>query len=302
MSTEKKVETELINRTIILNTSNIVSNTGNSRLSYRFNESLQLRHGDKIALASLSIYNSWFNIDGSKYNNNIFSYKWFNSTGVLNVVVNVTIPNGYYDLVSLQLFLESEFYKNGHYLQNITSGLNEYYITFIPNSIQYAIQLYCNPIPSSLLDGGIAKYIKPSGLWQLPTIKTCPQVIISNMNNFYKYIGFAPGTFPSTIVTDRSYTALSTACPQVSPVSGILLKCDLVKNDIMNPSDVLFQFSNGGISFGSLITVQPPSLLYIDVNPGFCQDIRIEMVDQNLQSIIFKDPSMIFMLSILSQN
>jgi hypothetical protein len=300
MSTEKAKE-DLINRTIILNTSNIVSNSGNSRLSYRFNENLQLKHGDKIALASLSIFNCWFNIDSEKYNNNIFSYKWFNISGVLNVTVNVIIPSGYYDLVSLQLFLESEMYKNGHYLQNIITGLNEYYVTFIPNSIQYAIQLYCNPVTNTLLDG-VAKYIKPSGLWSLPTVKTCPQIIISNMNNFYKFIGFSPGTYPPTPITNRAYTELSAFCPQISPVSGVLLKCDLVKNDIMNPSDVLFQFSNGGISFGSLITLQPPSLLYIDVNPGYCQDIRIEMVDQNLQSIVFRDPSMIFMLSILSQN
>lgn len=38
---------EFINRTVILNETNIVPGTKNTRMTYRFNEPLRLRDGDK---------------------------------------------------------------------------------------------------------------------------------------------------------------------------------------------------------------------------------------------------------------
>jgi len=300
MSSTEEQKT-FVNRTVILNSTNIVPNTNNSRLNYRFNDAINLKKGDKISLASMSIYKSWFNVNANLYNNHLISYKWFNSSGNLSDVFNITIPDGFYSITTLQLFLESEFFKRGHYLANVVSGLNEYFITLRANEVQYAIQLYISAVPNTLLDGTETKYIK-TGTWSLPSVATCPQLIVSSMSKIGALIGFSAGTYPPTTVTNSNYSVIGDIVPQINPISGILMKCSLVSNSIMNPSDILYQFSDSGIEFGGLINVDPNNLLYVNVSEGWVQQISIELVDQLLGPIHIKDPSMVIMLSILTQN
>jgi threonyl-tRNA synthetase len=61
-------------RTLVLNNNNVVQNGQNNTLIYNFPTTATF---DKsyVAVASLSMYYSWFNI-ASKYNNNVLSYTW----------------------------------------------------------------------------------------------------------------------------------------------------------------------------------------------------------------------------------
>jgi len=66
-------------RTIVLNQTNIVNlNNGNNQLVYKFPNSV-LFSGTSIAVSSVSMYYSWFNISTSLQNNN-FSYTWTSGT------------------------------------------------------------------------------------------------------------------------------------------------------------------------------------------------------------------------------
>ena len=64
-------------KTLILNSTNILPNTNNSNLAYRFPTSIILKEGQKLALASFSMYYSTFNITAANQNNT-FKYIWFN--------------------------------------------------------------------------------------------------------------------------------------------------------------------------------------------------------------------------------
>ena len=75
-------------KTIILNSTNIVPNSGNSNFIYNFPAGGTQFKNDEIALSNISMYYSWFNINQALYNNNVFNYIWLGTTYV------VTIPDG----------------------------------------------------------------------------------------------------------------------------------------------------------------------------------------------------------------
>ena len=98
-------------RTLILNSSNIVDGTNNSILSYEFaGGNINLKKGQKVALANLQMYYSTFNITAAN-NNNSFSYTW-----VDGIVYQVLIPDGFYDIPSLNNYLHFTMVQNKHYL------------------------------------------------------------------------------------------------------------------------------------------------------------------------------------------
>ena len=104
--------------TIILNSKNIVNAPINNKLIYTFqNGGVKFENND-IALAQISLYYSWFNLNQPLYNNTSCSYIWIDGT-----IVNITIPNGYYTASSLNAYIESVMVNNKHYLINTVNGV-----------------------------------------------------------------------------------------------------------------------------------------------------------------------------------
>ena len=106
-------------KTLILNSANILPNTNNSNLVYRFPTSLVLQAGQKLALTSFSMYYSTFNIT-SAYNNNVLQYIWFDG-----VTYTITIPDGFYDIQSINNYIHSVMVANTHYCVQASNG---YYV------------------------------------------------------------------------------------------------------------------------------------------------------------------------------
>ncbi len=88
-------------KTIILNTSNIVENSNNTKLVYNFPSGGYYFKNDMIALQSVYQFFSIFNIT-SDYGNNSFSYVWFDG-----VEYSITIPDGYYEISDLNSYFQS---------------------------------------------------------------------------------------------------------------------------------------------------------------------------------------------------
>ena len=103
-------------KTIILNSNNIVPNSGNSTFIYNFPQGGVQFKDDLIAVQQVSLYNSVFNISTSNQNNQ-FSYIWVD--GTTNVV---NIPNSYLELNELNALMQSVMISNKHYLLTSTGG------------------------------------------------------------------------------------------------------------------------------------------------------------------------------------
>lgn len=275
---------------ILLNSSNIVSNSNNSHLIYRF-PTQQVYNNSSIAVHSLQLYYSWFNINASLYNNHEFQYRWWNNSGNLNLTRTVTIPNGFYNAGSLTLFLQKEMFKNNHYLTN-TEGKQVYFIEFVENPAYYSVQLNLSPMYSTLPSGWTK-----GGSWGLPSTQQTPIVNILSVGNFKSLIGFNAGSYPPT-TQSTLYQKLSDYAPQLSPISSLILRCNLARNNNALPNDVIYSFSAGATEWGGIINEKPNELYYSPLANGTADKLEITFLDQNFNRVEIIDPNILITIII----
>jgi hypothetical protein len=103
-------------RTLILNSNNIVPNSGNSQFIYKFPGSVTLKNSS-IGVASISQFFSTYNVNQTNYGNSSYSYVWFDG-----ITYNVNMPNGYYTTSNLLTFLQNVMIQNNHYLLTDSSA------------------------------------------------------------------------------------------------------------------------------------------------------------------------------------
>jgi hypothetical protein len=281
--------------TIILNRNNIVQNGLNNTFEYQFLGNSVNFKDQEIALASLQIYNSQFNINAGLYNNNTFSVQV--PTAATYSTINITLPNGYYSYADISNYIESQLVAAGAYLINAAGDIVTY-ISVRENATYYSCEITLLATPTALPAG----HTRPAtGLYSttgsgLPTATNTPKIIISN-NGFSSTVGFSAGTYPlSTQTTNQVF--LSNITPAVNPVSSYLVRCNLVNNKVANPPDVLTSFSTQGTTIGQLINIAPPEYQWVSVDNGAYNSVRITISDQNFNNVRFEDPNLLIILLI----
>ena len=281
-------------RTLILNSTNVSPSQTNKYVFNFLGSGVSFEKGDTIALASINVLYSWYNIT-SLLGNNLFSYS------IRGRTYPVLIPDGFYSISDLNAILQFTLVENGHYLvQSVGTGsINWYPLAISTNSTYYSIQLTCNPIAVTLPIG----FTNPANVFYNTisfTAPTTPLFIIGD-NAFQSIIGINAGKYPS-VSQATIYNTLSTVCPQVSPVQNIIVRCNLCNNTFANPSDILYTFTPQNVEFGSNIFIQNPTLSMIDIKAGNFQSITIELVDQNYNKIRMNDTNVCIQLVIQSAN
>ena len=107
---------------IVLNQKNLIPDGQNNKLIYKFPNSVQFKD-NFIAVSSVSMYYSWFNIT-TAYLNNYFTYNW--TKVAVTTTYTITIPDGLYEITTLNDLLQFNFIEQGLYLVN-ADGQNVYY-------------------------------------------------------------------------------------------------------------------------------------------------------------------------------
>ena len=291
-------------KSLILNTNNIIPNSGNSTLQYVFPQGGIAFKDDFIAIQQVSIYNSVFNVSVAN-NNNSFSYIWVDGTTHL-----VNIPDSYLELPEINAYLQSIMIANKHYL--IAGANNVYLLNIQINPARYSYQ-----INSFLVSVAIATsntWTLPVGAtWVLPTNAIMPMFVVPN-TNFQKLIGFTAGSYPNTVIAGvppaqtqtptqiSTYSALSTTSPQIVPQPSYLGLCSLVNNNLSIPSQLLYSITPTGSSFGSLYTIQIADLAFNKITDGKYNQFTFNFVDAVGQPIIFQDPNILILLVIKNKS
>ena len=285
-------------RTLILNSTNIVENTNNSQLQYNFPAgSIVLKPGDKVALASLQMYYSTFNLTAAN-GNNTFSYTWIDGTSN-----SVVFPDGFYDADGINDYLHFVMINNKHYLTNVSTGDILYFINISTNANRYAIQVDCFPIGQDLY-ATPGTYTIPSGAtWTNPVAganELTPTITVPS-TNFRYVIGFAAGTYGTQSTgTITTSSTISSFTPQITPLSSFVLTCDLVNNNYAVPNNLIYSFSPEG-TFGDQFTIAPNQYVFIDAQPGNYSFFRVSFLDQNYKPVVIQDEQMVIMIIISSK-
>lgn len=286
-------------KTLILNQSNIVQGSSNTKFRYLFPQGGYTMKDNQVAIQQVSLYFSVYNIT-QVYNNNYFSYIWVDGTSH-----TVSIPDSFLQITDLNQFLQYTMITNGHYLLD-SGGNNIYLLEMVVNQPRYAVQLNCYTISTSIATAN-SWVLPPTPTWALPTNTIVPEFVIPP-TNFGKLIGFVPGTYPNAVIAGAppsqtqtpAYTSaqtfLSTIAPQITPYSSFLLFCSLVNNKAVIPSSLVFSFTPTGTTFGGLASFQVSELAFNKVVDGTYNEFVCEFRDQNGDLVVFQDPNTLITL------
>jgi len=288
-------------RTIVFTQANIIPDGQNNKLRYNFPNSVLFKN-NSIAVSSVNMYYSWYNIS-SIYRNNIFTYSW--TSGVTTTIYTITIPDGTYEVSDLNNLLQFTFIANGHYLKN-GSGQNVYYAEFVINPTRYAVQINTFLVPTSLPTG----YSNPATL-VFPTQTFNPVITIpANLNVIFGFIvnfatpsnvnnAYTPPSGQNLIAKDGvgTISCISSTAPNLQPNSSIYVSISNVNNPYSVPSSIIYSITAQG-AVGTLITEKTPQYAWNKLINGTYNNLTITLLGNDFAPIQINDPQMTLMLVI----
>ena len=266
-------------------------NASTNKFSYPF-PIPQVLKNKEVGVASISVFNSFFNVT-SAYANNTISLVWNADTTTTYTFV---IPNQFLDATGMNFYLQQQMVAQGLYATVSSASDNIYFLSIAENSTSYAIEIDVTPLPTSAQATALGYSIGTGATWNWPSSPVSPELTISK--NFGNLIGFVAGTYPPTPSTS-AFQMLSSFCPEISVVNSIVVACSLVSSfGISLQPDIIYSIGIGDNAFGSAITANAGSVIYSDVVPMTYSTIDISFYDQNLNRLTLKDSSINLTLSI----
>lgn len=289
---------------IVMNSTNIVQDGLNNKLIYKFPNSVLFR--DKyIAVSSIAMYYSWFNITNA-LGNNIFTFTW--TAGVTTTVYTVTIPDGLWDIAAINNFIQFRCIELNLYWT--IGGINYYPFEIITNLNRYAAQLNTYLIPTVAPAGATT----PVGFPGFPT--TTQNSVVTFPANFNAILGYRAGfasaanvgnaTTFGTPTAATNYGAknaigtisyLSNVAPDVQPNASILFVMSNINNPYTQPSGIIYSL-NSTVQVGELITEKPPNFMWNKLIDGTYNELRLTFLSPSLQPLSITDPNMTILLTI----
>jgi len=291
-------------RTIVLNTNNIVPDGKNNKLIYRFPNSVLFKN-NSIAVSSVSMYYSWFNIS-AELQNNTFTISYLNPAGVLTPYV-VVIPDGTYEVITLNALLQFEFIQLGLYLLDTVSGNNVYYAEFILNPSRYAVQINTFLFPTALPVG----YAAPANF--VGFAPTTYNPVITLPANFNKIFGYTAG-FSTDLNQSNSFVPpandplvdkngagtisyLSNIAPQLQPNQSLYFAISNINNQYSQPSSIIYALVPT-VRIGEVIIERPPQFAWNALIDGTYNELRLTFLGSDLSPVTINDPNMTILLVI----
>lgn len=289
---------------IVMNSTNIVQDGLNNKLVFRFPNSVVFK--DKyIAVSSIAMYYSWFNITAS-LGNNTFTFTW--TAGATTTTYTVVIPDGLWELSAINNFIQFFCIQNNLYWT--ISGVNYYPIELLININRYAVQLNTYLIPTSAPSGATV----PSGFPGWPTTTQNSSVVFPSL--FNTIVGYpvnftsAPNvsnltTFPSPTASTNyaskntlgTISYLSNTAPNIQPNSSLLFVLSNINNPYTQPSGIIYSL-NSSVGAGELITEKPPNFMWNRLIDGTYNELRLTFLSPTLQPVYINDPNMTILLAI----
>lgn len=290
---------------IVFNQTNIVPDGQNNKLVFKFPNSVKFDN-HYIAVSSVSMYYSWFNIT-SALSNNTFSYTWVDHVG-LAITYTLTIPDGIYDISDLNKFIQFSCIQNGTYW--VIGGVNYYPFEFLLNPSRYAVQINTYLIPTVAPPGTTQSPAPIGGTAGWPT--HVQNVAVDIPINLTAIMGFsAPLT--TNINYDNLYippvspyvakdvngtlSYLSDVAPQVQPNGSIYLAISNVNNPYTQPSSIIYAI-NPSVASGEQIVERPPNYSWSKLINGTYNEIRMTFLGTDKNPIPIRDPNMTILLVI----
>jgi hypothetical protein len=253
-------------KSINLNTLN-VTGSNNSKLIKKLPNNIKFDKNDKLAFNNLVISHSFFNIS-PEFNNNEIEIVYNNQTTIIR------LDPGFYELSDINFALQLETIKTTNNLPYCitNSGDYLYFYELIYNSTFYSVQLNVYPV------------VFPAGATNPKNAifnQYCPQIKFNN--NISDLLGLQKNIYypsiSSRLVNFNIYSYQLNLVPNFSPLSTILITCNLINNELDEPNNIIYSFSTNIGSYGTNLSVKPSEMIFIDVKEGIYNQIEIEFLN-----------------------
>lgn len=226
-----------------------------------------------VAVGQAYLYYSWYNINAYPLNNNKFTLTIPKNGG--SDTLNITIPDGAYNISDLNNFLQYTLIQGGYYITNNTTGVNTYYASFSISPTSYSVQFNTTPLPTSLPAGYTS-----GGMTFPASANQHYQITIASTNNFKDIIGFNAGVYPAAPTNTGTQTKSSDYTPNVNPISAVQMRLSCIYNPFSSNSQLLHVFNNRGVSIGNLIDASTNYEQFVPCQ-GAHREITLSFYDQN---------------------
>ena len=273
--------------TLLLNSSNVIGSNNNT---YQYNFISGSFHAKdcEMAVGSLAIPYSWFNITSTYGNNTIsITFPYLATTTTLNVI----LPDGFYTVSDINNYISLLCRNAGLYLID-TDGSYLYYFQVYTNTTYYTNTIVLSLVPTSATATSNG-YTRPSsGYWStaggngLPTTTSTPSFTLASSGSINTILGFKTGTYAATTLASQSING--TITPVGSTVNSLVMRCNLLANNIAMPSDILDTVPIDG-TFGSNINYNPSFEKWIDIRDGTYNSMTITFQDQSFNTLYAQD-------------
>ena len=267
--------------TIILNSTHRVPNS-NNKFVYRFPTQASFTSNDTIAVSTMNVFNSFFNIEATRGNNKI-SIFWAPD----GLTYNLIIPDGFYDIPALNYQLQFFMTENHLYTYSAIENENVFYIELVLNPNRYAVELRCFPVPDSNEAATDLQLTKPvDATWDFHlTFDLTPSITFNSA--FGSLIGFSAGTYPE-LLENEIKVYFNDLIPQISIVNSLLVTCNLVNSFYSNPVNVLYSMPISS-SFGNSMSSKDSMRTDVNIFDGTYQSIVLEILDQRYERVHMHD-------------
>jgi hypothetical protein len=194
----------------------------------------------------------------------------------------VNLPEGFYTTVSLDAYLQNYSIDNGLYLIETATQKYSYYISVVYNYTYYANQIVLKTVPTTIPAG----FTAPANWAGYPTVSRTPYVQILSDNHFGKFLGFNPGNIGFNKTSN--YSENSPNAPLGSNVNSLVIKCNLVNNNVSSQTDIVDSFAING-TFGSNLNFNNNIEKWIRLNSGRYYSFIVTIVDEKMRDIQILD-------------
>lgn len=295
---------------------------GNNTFNFTFTRNVTTTNTSRMSVSNFSVPYSWFNIT-AKLGNNTMGYVWFDATSsnagdpdspfATGKRYWIVIPDGFYDLPTLNSYLQFCMIQNGHYLID-GNGNYVYFLQFVQNLTVYREQIVSYQLPNSLagLPGwtaGAGVHFAGANAFPWPT----PKFTLINTGlgtlNLFTYFGFTQpasagypiyryipdASHPNPPVGYYSTSVAAESAPMATSVHSVCLTCSLIDNPLRATADhtvstFVVTTQNVDVKFGNDIANSNFFTTWIPLlGNQTVQSLKFQLLDQEGNLIDLQD-------------
>jgi hypothetical protein len=271
---------------LVLTQSNVVASSNNSIYQYNFLGGNFQMKDNEICITQATIPYSFFNVNGSNGNTINLTFPF-----ATPVPANLTLTTGFYTVSDINLFFQNYCVTNKYYMIVTATGQFVYFLAFFTNTTFYQNQVVFTALPTAAEAVTLGWTIPVGATWTLPAASANMTMAFNATGSIAPLLGFAAGASysPTAGAGGTSTSVLSPNTPVGSFVNSIIMRSNLINNNVGNPTDILDSMPIANATFGANINYQPAFSKWVSVADGTYSQFNISLFNELLQPIVAQD-------------